>query len=301
MNPAVGSRALGLWADAAWRAAAYCLHPKVVLWSLLPLALSISAAIGLGWLYWESATAAVRQGLETWSLLAPLFQWLEALGATDLRAVIAPIVVVAVAMPLLVVLSLLLVALLMTPALVRLVEQRRFAGLERRGRNALWRGLLWSVAHTAAALLMLALTLPLWLLPPLGLLVPPLIWGWLAMRVMAFDVLADHAEPAEREALLKQHRLPLWAIGLVTGLLGAAPTLVWAVGALTFILAPFLVAVSMWLYTLVFAFSSLWFAHYLLAALQGLRHQVPPHPPASPPRALAAASSLPPSRSSPTP
>jgi hypothetical protein len=33
--------------------------------------------------------------------------------------------------------------------------------------------------------------------------------------------------------------------------------------------------VSVWLYTLVFAFSSLWFSHYLLAALQSLR-AVPP-------------------------
>ncbi len=31
--------------------------------------------------------------------------------------------------------------------------------------------------------------------------------------------------------------------------------------------APLLILVSIWLYTLVFAFSSLWFTHYLLAAL----------------------------------
>jgi hypothetical protein len=43
------------------------------------------------------------------------------------------------------------------------------------------------------------------------------------------------------------------------------------VSALTLVLAPFLILVSIWLYTLVFAFSSLWFAHYLLAALQRLR------------------------------
>ena len=35
--------------------------------------------------------------------------------------------------------------------------------------------------------------------------------------------------------------------------------------ALALVLAPFLILVSIWLYTLVFAFSSLWFAHYLLA------------------------------------
>ena len=60
-------------------------------------------------------------------------------------------------------------------------------------------------------------------------------------------------------------------MGIVSGSLGAAPSLLWAVSALTLVLAPFLILVSIWLYTLVFAFSSLWFAHYLLAALQRLR------------------------------
>jgi hypothetical protein len=32
-----------------------------------------------------------------------------------------------------------------------------------------------------------------------------------------------------------------------------------------------LVPLAIWIYTLVFAFSSLWFAHYALAALQALR------------------------------
>jgi hypothetical protein len=63
----------------------------------------------------------------------------------------------------------------------------------------------------------------------------------------------------------------LLAIGVVCGALGAAPSLLWAVSALTLVLAPLLILVSIWLYTLVFAFSSLWFAHYLLAALQRLR------------------------------
>ena len=53
--------------------------------------------------------------------------------------------------------------------------------------------------------------------------------------------------------------------------MGAAPSLLWAVSALALVLAPFLILVSIWLYTLVFAFSSLWFAHYLLAALERLR------------------------------
>ncbi|MFY8041750.1 MAG: hypothetical protein ACOVOD_02375, partial [Rhodoferax sp.] len=43
-------------------------------------------------------------------------------------------------------------------------------------------------------------------------------------------------------------------------------------------LAPVLVPLSIWLYTLIFAFSSLWFTHYCLAALQQLRFERAPAP-----------------------
>ena len=50
--------------DSFWRAAAYCLHPKVIGLSLLPLAIGVGLALGLGWLYWEAAVAGVRATLE---------------------------------------------------------------------------------------------------------------------------------------------------------------------------------------------------------------------------------------------
>ena len=40
-------------------------------------------------------------------------------------------------------------------------------------------------------------------------------------------------------------------------------------------MAPLLVPLAIWIYTLVFAFASLWFAHYALAALQRMRSVVP--------------------------
>jgi hypothetical protein len=49
------------------------------------------------------------------------------------------------------------------------------------------------------------------------------------------------------------------------------PSLVWTLGALTLVFAPLLVLVSVWLYTLVFAFACLWFAHYSLSHLARLR------------------------------
>jgi hypothetical protein len=114
-------------------------------------------------------------------------------------------------------------------------------------------------------------SIPLWLVPPLILLLPPLIWGWLTYRVMTFDALAEHASREERRQIFRQHRMWLLAMGVVTGYLGAAPSIVWASGALFAAAFVLLVPVAIWIYTLVFAFSALWFAHYCLAALEKLR------------------------------
>ena len=281
--------------DSFWRAAAYCLHPKVILLSLLPLLLAVGAVLGLGWFYWESAVAAVRASLEQWSLVVSFLHWLDSIGAAAFGAVVAPLIVVALAVPLIVVASLLLVAWLMTPSLVSLVAARRFPLLERKHGAGWFSAGLWSIGYMLLALVLLVLSLPLWFVPPLVLVLPPLIWGWLTYKVMSFDVLADHASADERRQLMREQRWPLLAIGIVAGYLGAAPSLLWAVNAAALVLAPLLVVLSVWLYTLVFAFAALWFAHFALAALQRVRQQAeaPVVEPVPGPEALQPAAPLP--------
>jgi Etoposide-induced protein 2.4 (EI24) len=257
--------------DAFWRAAAYCLHPKVIALSLAPLAVVGGGVALLGYFFWEPAVDAVRGSLEQWSLLASFFGWLASIGGGSFQMVFAPLVIVALAIPVCIVASLVLVAWLMTPAMVRLVQLRRFARLERREGAGVVQSLAWSLGCTLVALVALVASIPLWFIPPLVLIVPPVIWGWLTYRVFSFDVLALHASREERRQLMTAHRWPLFGMGVLTGYLGAAPSMLWAASMLTLVLAPYLILVSIWLYTLVFAFSALWFAHYLLAALRDLR------------------------------
>ena len=281
--------------DAFWRAALGCLHPRVILWSLIPLLLSAGVALTLGWLYWEAAVAAVRSFLEEWALVASLLTWLESLGGGAFRAVLAPLIVVALSVPLIVVLALLLVAWTVTPALVNWVAQRRFPGLQRRaGASGWWASAFWSLGCTLLALGALLVSLPLWFVPPLAVVIPPLVWGWLAARVFSFDTLALHATPQERRLIMHDHRWTLLAMGIVCGLMGSLPSLIWALGALTLVFAPLLVLASVWLYTLVFAFASLWFTHFTLAQLARLRPP-PAAAPASPGTATTTASPTAPS------
>lgn len=262
-------------ADSFWRAVAYCLLPRVIGLSLLPLVLAGVLVFGFMFFFWEGAVASVRATLENWLLVDSLLRWLESMGGAALRSMLAPLIVLAIVLPVVVVISLLLVALCMTPAMVSLVSERRFPGLEKRRGGSMLQSVAASLGATLVALLLLLMSMPLWLIPPLVMVLPPLIWGWLTYRVFGFDVLAEHASADERRALLAEHRMPMLAMGVVCGYLGAAPSLIWAMGTLTIVLAPFVVLVSIWLYTVVFAFSTAWFAHYALAALQERRDAEP--------------------------
>ena len=135
-----------------------------------------------------------------------------------------------------------------------------------------WRVILFPawliVIHT------LVITLPLWWLPFVAFILPPLIWGWMTYRVMAYDVLADHATKLERIELMTRYRFQLLGIGVVTGMMGAAPSVIWASGALFAAAFVILIPIAVWIYTLVFIFSSLWFAHMLMQALEELRQEI---------------------------
>ena len=249
----------------------YCLHPRVIALSVLPLVILAVISLALGYFYWEAAIAMVRSNLESFALLDKMVRWLEGLGLSNLRVVLAPVLLLFLAIPVIVIVSLLFVALFMTPAMVALVAERRFPELERKKGGSMLASLAWSLGSTLLAATALILSIPLWLIPPLILILPPLIWGWLTYRVMSYDALVDHASSEERSQIFKEHRGSLLSIGIISGYLGAAPSVIWASGAMFVALAPVLVPVAIWIYTLVFAFSSLWFSHYTLEALDQLR------------------------------
>ncbi|MDQ3271778.1 MAG: EI24 domain-containing protein [Pseudomonadota bacterium] len=259
--------------DSFWRAVAYCLHPRVIALSVLPLIIMVVLALGLGYFFWEEALAAVRASLESWELLGTMARWLEGLGLGNLRVVLAPTILLFLSIPVIVIVALLFVAILMTPAMGALGADRRFPLMERKKGGSLLASLAWSLGSTVLAAVALIISIPLWLIPPLILILPPLIWGWLTYRVMSYDAMVDHASAEERREIFRRHRGSLLGIGVLSGYLGAAPSLLWASGAMFIAMAPLLVPLAIWLYTLVFAFSSLWFAHYCLAALEQLRRQ----------------------------
>lgn len=257
--------------DSFWRSLAYCATLRVFFLSVLPLLVMAMLAWLIEHFYWSLAVQGVSEWLTSSGLLGRVWVWLGSLGSGALSSLIAPLLVLAAAVPVIAIFCLVGVAALMTPALVSMVARRRFSTLQRRHGASFCQSLWWTFRSSAMAIAAIAVSSPLWLVPPFFLLLPPVIWGWLTYRVMSFDALAEHASFEERKVLLKRHRIPLLIIGFATGYLGAAPAMMWASGVVFAAAFVVLIPLGIWIYTMVFALSSLWFAHYCLAALAELR------------------------------
>jgi len=253
------------------RALTSVLHPRMLWLTFMPFA---AAAIVWGvvlWFFWQTLIGATAGWLSSWPLTTTLYQLFDWLGFSSLHAAVAPFIVIAIAIPLIVVTVLLLIATLSMPAVIRHLSARQFPGLEIR-RGGTWYGsLVHSVWTTLVCLVVLVVTLPLWLIPPFFALIPPLLWGWLTYRVMTYDALALHASAEERRALVRRHRLPLLMIGVASGLLGSLPTLIWASSVWLIVLFPVMTAATIWIYAFILVFTALWFGYYCLRALQRMR------------------------------
>ncbi len=253
------------------RALASVVHPRMLGLTLIPF---IAAALFWGallWFTWQPLVQSAHAILDGFTLTASLYRFLDAMGVPQLHEMVAPFAIIAVVIPLIVLTILLLIAILAMPMVLNYLSARRFATLEVKHGGTWFGSLCNAVWSTFICVVLLVITLPLWLVPPLFAVIPPVLWGWLAYRVMTYDALAYHASRAERYALIRQHRWPLFAIGVASGLLSAAPTLIWVASFWAFALFPLVAAIITWVYALVLVFSALWFGNYCLYALQASR------------------------------
>ncbi|MCL1861468.1 MAG: EI24 domain-containing protein [Proteobacteria bacterium] len=154
--------------------------------------------------------------------------------------------------PLFYVTTMVLVATVALPMMLDRVARRDYADLEQRhgGSN------MGSIGNTLAALLwfvlIMAASLPLWLIPGVALVAPVLATGWLSQRVFGYDALMLHADRDELVRLRREFRPQMLLLGGGTTLLAYVPVVN--------IVAPSL--------------SGLAFVHFLLETLRQERHSL---------------------------
>ncbi len=254
------------------RAVLSFMHGKMIMLSLAPFLLSVALWAALLYLGLQPLVDWIHAQFAQYGLFSYSSSWLATLGLDMLRTVVPPLIAMLLLLPLMVLTALIFIGMAAMPAIARHVGRRHYRQLEQLHGGSLLGSAVTALGAMLLFMLLWSVSLPLYFFPPLAIIAQTLLWGWLTCRVMAYDALADYASAEERAQLLRQHRWPLLAIGVVSGLAGAVPGLLWLGGAaLSVVFFPFLAAASIWLYVAIFIFTGLWFAYYCLDALARLR------------------------------
>jgi uncharacterized protein involved in cysteine biosynthesis len=248
-------RALTRVASALGRGLASQFTPRMLALLVLPFLVAIAFWILCAWFLWDPVTgwfqAVVFQG-DGW--MARGYRQVSPYGLGGLSTWIPNLFAFLLLVPIAIATALALIALLAMPMVIRHLGAQAYPDVRRRGSLALG-ATLWNVLTSVSVFLVGYLaTLPLWLIPPLALVVPWLWWGWLTARLMRFDSLVEHAGGAERRALIRTDRRAYMLLGLSVAALNYIPPL--------FLVAPVL--------------SALVFAHYSLSRLREWRGSEPP-------------------------
>lgn len=224
-------------------------HPSMLFAVLLPFLIALIGAFLLLYLFWTPLNAWLADEAARWDFVNRAEDWMLAMGLFSLKIYLVPIIAVAILLPVSGILGLAIAAVFVMPLVLRHVGQREYATVTRQGKNAtavsVWNAVWVSAAFAAGWLL----TLPLWLVPPMAIVLSIFWWAFAFSRMMRVDAIVEHASPDERKLILERHNGGFWSIGLICSLLNLLPP--------AWIILP--------------VFSALVYAHYGLEALKRLR------------------------------
>ena len=248
-------------------------HGKILLLSIVPFILSVALWTLLLWLGLQPLLDWLHGHFVEFEIYRVTSDWLQTIGLGGLRSIVVPLFALLLLLPLMIVTAMIFIGVAAMPFIVRHVGGRHFPQLEKKQGGSILGGVIKALGAFGIFVVAWLCILPTYIFPPLAGLATVLLWGWLTSRVMSYDALADYASPDELSRLQREHRWQLMSIGVVSGLAGSLPALVWVGGAAAAIaFFPIMLAASIWVYVVIFIFTGLWFEYYCLQALAQLRH-----------------------------
>jgi hypothetical protein len=232
------------------RSIASQLHPRMLALLIVPFVLAIVFWILIALLLWDPITDWLSGSVFTGNGVMDWFWTLAAtIGLSSLREFLINSSALMLVLPIIYATALVIIAVFSMPLVTRHLGNGPYQDVGRRGSWSVMASLWNALSATFVFIVGYLVTLPLWLIPPLGLIIPWLWWAWLTARLMRFDSLVEHADTAERKALIDRHRRGFFTLGLVVTALNYVPPL--------FLVTPVL--------------SALAYSHYSLALLRERR------------------------------
>lgn len=231
------------------RAVVSQLHPKMLALLILPFVLAVVFWALTAFLVWTPLTDWLQVALFDGGWLVSVGAWADARGFSGFSDWVTASLALLLIVPLMFATAVVLVAVFAMPIVIRHLGDGPYRDVSRQGSMSIPASAWNAVSSTLVFAIGYLLSLPLWLVPPLALIVPWLWWSWLTARVMRFDSLVEHAAADERKGVIARRRRDYFLLALLVTALNFVPPL--------FLVTPVL--------------SALAFTHYSLASLRQRR------------------------------
>jgi len=237
--------------QAFWRALKSQMHPRMIFALFMPFAVIMLLTTVLLWLGWTPLTEWLNAELTESAVPTVVDPVIGTTAFLALKAWLIPIAAVFILLPLAGIGGLAVTAIWIMPLVLAHVGKRDYPDVQARGKHATVISVWNAVWVSALFVVGWLITLPLWLIPPLGLVLTLFWWTFAFNRMMRVDAVVDHASPQERRVLWRDRSPGFWLLGLGCALLNLIP--------------------PAWVFLPVF--SGLVYAHFSFEALRQLRRE----------------------------
>lgn len=208
-------------------------HPRMLWLMVWPMLVALAVWGTVALVLWARLALWIAGILQQWA--EPALGWVPFdLGTA--ATIIANLMLLLLFVPLVYLTALFILGIFGMDKMVAHVAARSFPGLERR-RGGGTAGSVWNGIVTLAGMLgLFVVSLPLWLIPPVGPMVLLAILSWGNQRLLRYDALAEHADAAEMARIYRERRGSLYLLGFLLALFAYVP-LVQFLGPVVFGLA----------------------------------------------------------------
>ena len=199
--------------------------------------------------FMAGASALFLDQLIALFLEQPPMTWIGEWGLRPLASIFALLAAWLVILSASYFVAMLLTSVFVLPLMLDYIAAKDYPALARQGEESFVASVWNSVLALALFVVGWTVSLPLWMIPGLGAILPLLWIAWLNRRTFAYDALSAHASPGEARALRQKKSTPLFILGLLMAAMAHLP--------IAGLLAPSLAALA--------------YIHFCLQALRRLR------------------------------
>lgn len=151
-------------------------------------------------------------------------EWLQSLEHDWIASAVIGLIDILVFLPLVIVTTLVITAIFVMPALIKLVANRFYPDLKREYGGTIAGTIINAILASSIFTLIWLVTLPLWAVG-IGFVIPFVAAAFMNQQLFRYDALSEHATKQEIKTICAENRYSLWGLGLLTGLIQFVPLL----------------------------------------------------------------------------